>query len=180
MITENLFEIVTHKIHISDWQQHKNRILSLVPFNSEEYTKDPSLSYGDFYHQNRGSNLPYSSELLDVIKPHLTDLEKLYTIHDYGKPWCQGYLQSDWHSPHNHGSEGLSCIFYAHYDSKVHRPTEYISPFPSIYGNIATKILEVEEGDLVVFPSFLLHVAPPSGSDKSRIIFAFNMKADNL
>ena len=174
MISQNLFEIVTHKIHISDWQQHKNRILSLVPFNSEEYTKDPTLSYGDYFKKSR----LYSSELLDVIKPHLTDLEKLYTIHDYGKPWCQGYLQSDWHPPHNHGSEGLSCIFYAHYDSKVHRPTEYISPFPSIYGNIATRILEVEEGDLVVFPSFLLHVAPPSGSDKSRIIFAFNMKAE--
>ena len=174
MISQNLFEIVTHKIHISDWQQHKNRILSLVPFNSEEYLKDPTLSYGDYFDESR----LYSSELLDVIKPHLTDLEKLYTIHDYGNPWCQGYLQSDWHSPHNHGSEGLSCIFYAHYDSKVHRPTEYISPFPSIYGNIATRILEVEEGDLVVFPSVLLHVAPPSGSDKSRIIFAFNMKAE--
>ena len=53
-------------------------------------------------------------------------------------------------------------------DSKVHRPTEYISPFPSIYGNIATRILEVEEGDLVVFPSFLLHVAPPSGVQTSQ------------
>ena len=174
MISLDLYKVVIHKINISNWQQHKNRILSLVPFSSEKFNTNEELSYSDYFEKDRH----YGDELLDVIKPHLADFEKMYKICDFGVPWCQGYLHSDWHSPHNHGSQGYSCIFYANYDSEVHQPTEYTAPFPDIFGNIGGARPEVEEGDLVIFPSFLVHTAPPSGSDKERIIFSFNLKVE--
>ena len=35
---------------------------------------------------------------------------------------------------------------------------------------------DVEEGDLVIFPSNLFHMAPPHYSDKYRTIISFNLQ----
>ena len=35
--------------------------------------------------------------------------------------------------------------------------------------------LQVEEGDLIIFPAHVLHMAPPHYDDKMRVIFSFNL-----
>ena len=48
-------------------------------------------------------------------------------------------------------------------------------PFPTEQGSKRSQSLMVEEGDLVIFPAHLLHMAPPHCSeDKIRVIFSFN------
>jgi hypothetical protein len=172
MLDLDLFKVTIYKIKITGWQEHKSRILSLVPFDKEKYHYG-TLSYSDYFTEDKHS---YESEILNLFKPYMKEFEQIYTISEYSNVWCQGYVNSDWHEPHNHGCYGHSCIFYAHFDSESHPPTEFVSPFPSISGDIEGVRPPVEEGDLIIFPSMLVHTAPPSGSDKERIIFSFNIK----
>ena len=60
-------------------------------------------------------------------------------------------------------------------DPDVHRSTEFYMPFPTEQGSKRSQSLMVEEGDLVIFPAHLLHMAPPHYSDKMRVIFSFNL-----
>ena len=175
MISADLFKVTIHKIKISNWQEHKSRILSLVPFENKKYQNIENISYTDYFSEETAS---YKTEIINLIKPYMVEFEQIYDIINYGDVWCQGYMNSDWHPPHNHGFIGHSCILYAHFDPEVHQPTEYTSPFPHGKGLIGGVRPDVEEGDLVIFPSFLTHTAPPSGSDKERIIFSFNLDTE--
>ena len=47
--------------------------------------------------------------------------------------------------------------------------TEYIDPFTNDVCE-----LDVQEGDVVAFPSFLVHRAPPNKIDTSKTIISFN------
>ena len=50
----------------------------------------------------------------------------------------------------------------------------FTSPFP-IEGTMGSVSPNVSEGDLIIFPSSLLHTAPPHKSDEDRIVFSFNL-----
>lgn len=72
----------------------------------------------------------------------------------------------------------LSVVCYIKYDSTVHKPTTFISPFLNLEdGNVMEyQPSDVEEGTFVVFPSALAHYVPTNQSDVERMILAFNMK----
>ena len=89
--------------------------------------------------------------------------------------WCQRYKSRDYHVPHDHGTVGYSCVFYARINPKVHKSTLFFSPFAAESGSRDTSSIAVEEGDLVIFPSGLLHMAPPHDSDQDRIIISLNL-----
>lgn len=180
-LSKDLFKVVIHKIKIKEWQQNKSRILSLVPFDSKKTSNtDEVITYTDYFKE---STDVYEKELLKLLKPYLNDFRyqnenSKFKIVKYSHVWCQKYLNADWHPPHDHGAMGLSCIFYAHYNSEIHKPTQYTSPFPDVTGIKMGTSPSVEEGELVLFPSFLTHTAPPSGVNKERIIFSFNALLD--
>jgi hypothetical protein len=178
-ISKDLFRITIHKIKIGNWSEHKSRILSLVPFDSKKKSsRDQSITYTDYFKTEVDE---YELEILKLLKPYLSNFRYIdennetFKIVQYSNVWCQKYLNADWHPPHDHGAMGFSCIFYADYDKTVHQPTGYTCPFPSVSGVKMGMSPNVEEGDLIIFPSFLIHTAPPSGVNKQRIIFSFNV-----
>ena len=86
------------------------------------------------------------------------------------------YTKGQYHGAHNHGMMKISCVLYVDFDVKEHRPTTFYSPFPNPYmGVIETVSPPVEEGNIIAFPSLLLHESPVSPSDKQRTIISFNI-----
>jgi hypothetical protein len=95
---------------------------------------------------------------------------------EVSKCWAQRYAKGDYHPPHDHGSEGYAAVFYAELDPKEHQSTEFMQPWIPTSGNRdMSSVQGVVEGDLIIFPSNLYHMAPPHNSDKYRTIISFNL-----
>ena len=70
----------------------------------------------------------------------------------------------------------ISCVLYVDYDKNEHRPTKFYAPFTNPYmGVIETISPPVEEGNIIAFPSTLLHECPPCESSMPRTVFSFNI-----
>ena len=60
---------------------------------------------------------------------------------------------------------------------KTDRGTRFICPFnDSVDGSNIDYVPKVKEGDIIFFPSFLMHQSTPTIDDTERIIFSFNLK----
>ena len=182
--TFSLFSIDAHVVNIEDWsEKHRDRLLSLVPDKDKRVgmsEDDKSIlevsriEYSDYLNNEKP---PYYDELIKVLTPYL---EEFFKKHNITQPriaslWCQKYKAGDYHGPHDHGSIGYSAVLYAKLNTKFHSGTQFFSPFPNERGTKLSISLKVEEGDLVIFPAHLLHMAPSHHGDENRVIFSFNI-----
>ena len=120
----------------------------------------------------------YEPIFLSMISPYLREFLKIsdYKFSEVGRVWTQRYSKGDYHAPHDHGPEGFACVFYAELDPTEHQSTEFMQPWIPTSGNRdMSSVQGAVEGDLVIFPSNLYHMAPPHNSDKYRTIISFNL-----
>jgi hypothetical protein len=81
--------------------------------------------------------------------------------------WFQQYVKTDIHPWHVHGQQFVGVYYLELQDSSPR--TEYIEP-------LTDKIVkfDVEEGDIVIFPSSLTHRAPLIQDDNRKTIISWN------
>jgi len=85
--------------------------------------------------------------------------------------WYQQYLKKSQHGWHTHSSN-FTNVYYLELP-KDSPKTKLVNGF-----NQSEVIeLDVEEGDMVIFPSFIIHSAPPNLSDKRKTIISYNVDA---
>lgn len=102
--------------------------------------------------------------------------------------WCHITRAGGWHDAHTHPNSSWSGIYYiragdssADSASGVNR---FYSPWPAAYSDIGTRYssqvssidIEPADGELIIFPSWLLHSATVYQGEQDRIIVAFNCK----
>lgn len=167
----DLFKISVERIHIEEWASNKDRILDLIPESNdwEKHTK-----YSDYLDPH--SHTEYRKEFCSLISPYLDQLHEisLYKFRSITHMWCQRYERLDYIVPHNHGGLGYACVFYAKLEEE-HDGTLFFSSFADENGIQQCTTVPVVEGDLVVFPSNLMHMAAPHDSDGERVIISFNL-----
>lgn len=88
-----------------------------------------------------------------------------FTLHEI---WFQQYAQSSSHGWHTHSSN-FTSVYYLDLPDDAPK-TQLVHPYDQ--KNIIT--LNVEEGDIVVFPSFVLHRAPPNKAQDLKTIISYN------
>jgi hypothetical protein len=94
--------------------------------------------------------------------------------------WFQKYENNMDHTVHNHGPMGFSSVCFIEYSKIFHKPTTFVSPFGNyITGELERYEPDVEEGDIIFFPSNLLHYAPTNLSKLTRTIMSFNLIINN-
>ena len=104
-----------------------------------------------------------------VVESHLKIRAELYKQYaeyvsiDFGYVWFQIYGANSQHSYHTHPGCQFSNVFYVDLPD-----TEIKTEFFDI------KSLDVEEGDMVTFPSYLLHRSPVNLDIKEKVIVAYN------
>lgn len=88
-----------------------------------------------------------------------------FTLHEI---WFQQYYKNSSHGWHTHSSN-FTSVYYV--DLPEGSPkTQIVHPFDQ-----KTIIeAEVKEGDILLFPSFVLHKAPINQVDKNKTIVSFN------
>jgi len=156
---------------------HKIKTLSLIDdiVLSDIHFPGTSISKTDW-------NLPISmprhyfnhiksswEEYFDVIYGSLG--YKNYTIDLF---WFQQYYTNDTHPWHGHGKCNLSSIYYLELPDRS-LETEFIDP-------ITKKIFkyEVQEGDIITFPSLLIHRSPINLTANRKTIIAVNSSINDV
>ena len=177
-----MFNIPFYRTEIPKWDIHKEDVLFKLHENLDGYIEKHECMTS-FYTVKGNLNLSLKlfKPFLDFINPslnHLREIESMsggYPIPEISHIWYQSYTKQQYHQLHNHGALGWSAIFYAIFDKKEHRPTTFYAPFSDVLGEIIEYEPDVNEGTLLIFPSFLQHEARSGMSDKERVIISFNM-----
>ena len=181
METIKLSQVSLYKIKVPNWEETKEKLLKLVP--EDTLTQEGEGTWSDYPNtverRRHTGNHPYEHKFFEAIdfEPHKVfgGSEGDYRCSDL---WCMKYgLQGKIHlHDHNHGMSG---ILYTAYDPKHHCGTTFISPVRQIWDNyLVSYSPEVEEGDLILFPSRLQHYMPFPVYARTvpRIVFSFNIR----
>ena len=175
-----MFSVPIIHYPIDNWEQNKKRILDVLPLDCPEHC-DPENDglYTDFFLAEDESitEMPeYSKTVIDIIKPYLFDFYKEGKI-EFIDMWYQRYYKGVQHTIHNHGHSGWSSVIYVELDPDEHEGTNFISPFNDMWtGDTQFYTPDVREGDMVLFPSPILHEALPNKSDKRRTVISYNLR----
>lgn len=169
----NLFATPVLQIKTTDWNNKKQKLLSLVDWDNPKYKNDEQVS--DYYY-NQDKGCTYIPEFCNIIKDELD--QALSQMKSDGLRiehlWGQRYGKSSYMSMHTHGSVGYSAVIYVEFKKGIHTATRFMSPIHNARGEIEYYEPEVDEGDLLIFPSFLYHDALPNVTENNRTIFSFN------
>jgi hypothetical protein len=165
-----MFTVPYFHFIIEDWSELKEEILSgLYVKNPERIPIQERETKITDYWDN--FNLEKYSKFISLILPYLN---KTTNNPNISKIWFQTTSKNQYHGAHTHGAIGWSSIFYATYNPEVHYSTTFYCPFFDVNGNMEYFSPNVDEGHLIVFPSFILHEAPVNNSYAPRTIISCN------
>ena len=156
----------------------KETILTLIAAATEQSTE--TVSVMDDYYTDKVTNLDWSSSTdfsrpwVQYFKPNLDVLlndvvnacgYKHCNIKDI---WFQQYQINDTHGWHIHG-HNFTGVYYL--DLPTNAPkTQIVNPYTQ--DNILTP--EVGEGDVLMFPSYVIHRGPQITEKLNKTIISFN------
>ena len=118
------------------------------------------------------------SDYFNLIKSDVTALlnasfEKFGLRVEPVQHWFQQYLRHDTHPWHTHGACNLSSVYYLELPQAT--ATEFIDP-------ISQQIIkfDVKEGDVITFPSLLVHRSPVNRTNQRKTVIAINSNVNSL
>ena len=179
-----LFAIGIQKFEISNWEDKKSKLLELIDFEDNEITECQT----DYFKYN--TRPPYFDSFVEILQEDLDNMATEYTEGlsdryngecpfgslDRWQLWSQRYIDGQYHGAHNHGMMNISNVLYLEFDESKHIPTTFYSPFPNPYfGTISKATPPVKEGNIISFPSLLLHECPVQSTTTPRTIMSFNI-----
>jgi len=127
--------------------------------------------YNTDWHLNSTFNRSY----IDVVRPVFAmHLDMLKAAHGYNAValtniWYQQYKTGDYHSEHTHPRCTFSSVYY------VNLPND--APKTQFRLKGKNYMFDVEEGNIITFPSLLIHQSPPNQSKGIKTVIAFNADA---
>ena len=175
MIPGNLFTIPMWYIPTLNFSKKKKQLNTLC----KAY---PERKHGlqNFYTNRQFDRSGFAEAFTNIIGDELEMLSKKLTrtivVEDI---WSVSYKKGDYHTPHDHGSVGLTGILYLDMP-KDGAITQYIQPWNDwISDNTIYSPLPVKEGDIVVVPKFVRHFTEPHKSKKIKRIISWDMQLQN-
>lgn len=169
-------------IHLrSDHWKSKKKILLKLKESAIGYTSsDDNDIVTDYHEQLRKGIRIYSQDLAEIFGD---ELDTVCDILDRGvakitDSWFESSSKNVYHGTHNHGGDGYSAVCFLEYDDQEHTPTKFLSTSLSALDNepMVYSPSNVMEGDIIFFPSNILHYTEPNKSDKNRLVVSWNIK----
>jgi ectoine hydroxylase-related dioxygenase (phytanoyl-CoA dioxygenase family) len=145
----------------------KNKILNSI--DGMEENKLNNIFKTDW---NKDINYPRPyyelvKNLFDNVAENITKIfhytEKLM-VKNY---WFQQYKEDNSHSWHVHAGCLFSCVYYVETSNEAPKTTFKL--FDDEFD------IDVKEGEVLIFPSFLLHCSKPNNSNYRKTVIAFNL-----
>jgi hypothetical protein len=169
---------VTCPYFVKKFEQHteiKERLLDLIEkqesTSSLDRTVSDNITRTDWYVDSNKIR-EYWRFLKPLLEPHLIDVFRNleYTSIELGTHWFQQYNTTDTHGWHRHANCSWANVYYA--ELPKGSPTTHLKD--PVTGDIYA--VEAEEGDILTFPSFILHCSPPNESEFRKTVVAFNVQ----
>lgn len=193
-----------------DWPQHHDHKQALVDFclALEERQSSSSVAAGakrglyesqfDFFNQDHAS----VSALAEFAKRSIFDAARhanseywhagmniAVNIHE---SWCHVTRQGGYHDMHTHPNSSWSLIYYLETADMDHDTknglNRFYNPFNNMYldagtaWNTANNSIDIkaEEGQMIIFPSWIQHCALPYLGQRPRFVIAANARVERV
>jgi hypothetical protein len=147
--------------------------------NMEKQTdrnKFESITYTDYFNKTPHEHRPYTFIFINALDDFFKNFKKYYCTNEFLiiNCWFQQYYKNDNHEWHIHSETNLSLVYYIELDNKD-KSTEF-------YDSVKKEKfqLDVKEGDIVVFPSFIPHRSPKIVTDNRKTIISCNINLIDL
>ena len=178
-----MFHVPLVQIRCDQWDSKKKELTNLLDedhFMSVGYQGFAENIRSDYGYQSQTNQEGMHNESISEI---LKDEISLFCLSlNLSQPkithsWFEQGTQSEFHAVHNHGPTGYSVVCFIDYDQKVHEPTFFCSPFNNFINGTVTEFQpkDIKEGDMIFFPSTILHHTKPSYSEIPRTVVSFNL-----
>jgi hypothetical protein len=124
------------------------------------------------------SRWDYSKQWFQIIQEdfveHMTTVSKElgYEFFRLKEIWFQQYEQNSHHGWHVHGSNWTNVYFLELPEDSP--KTQFINP----YDQTTVAEFDIKEGDILTFPSFVIHRAPPNLGTSRKTIISWNMDTE--
>jgi hypothetical protein len=171
-----MFFIPFWKFTLTDWPLKKEKLLMLANnSNMSEPKTERETTLTSYYTESNKHSPSIFLILKDEIESFCNLLE--WSSVTFNGSWFQKSTLGQFIGPHTHGSLGFSATLYLEYDPVEHTPLVFIAPFHNFQNGeiIDYSPPEVKEGDLLIFPSQIMHYTMPSTSEKTRLVLSFNL-----
>tara|TARA_R100001132_G_C3237716_1_gene69741 strand:+ start:61 stop:654 length:594 start_codon:yes stop_codon:yes gene_type:complete len=165
--------------NLKDHEKLKDTLVSLIKDTKADFLEDKNEYFGDLIHKLDWKNSQDKSrKWVQFIQPHLQKYfnecaNKLgYQTVNINNLWFQQYNKNGKHGWHIHG-DNYTGVYYVKFSEKAAR-TELIDPF----SQDKKIIINAKEGDIVIFPSYVIHRAVEQQDNSEKIIISFNFNFD--
>ena len=153
--------------HIKESKIIKNKLLKYMedmPLNTYEEVSKTDWGLSSDYKR------PYIKYFINILKPYMEKIVKKLNTKNWlmHNMWFQQYNKNSHHTWHTHPAVQFSSVYYLELPD-----TNVSTEFKDIVNNNIFKV-DVKEGDLLVFPSSLLHRSPKNKSNKIKSVISFN------
>ena len=141
------------------------KLLELIKLiNNPHLSQDSDIFNTDFFLPQQHER-KYLSYFYEIIRPYLNKIaldlnSEKWIIHN---TWFQQYLNSNYHDWHTHSGCQFTNVYFVELPDK--------SLITEIFNN---KKINLNEGDLLTFPSYLYHRSPINSLNKRKTIISFN------
>ena len=173
-------------------QELKDKLLSELTDDKLSQPKEWNCSVQSSFETENNFSWDYFYE---CIKPNLLDMHqqlKGNPLHQFTmtEAWLNKYGRGDSQEVHTHiGADNctFSCSYFAQYALNDARflfydpdQTKHLGEFTKHYdGVVNTWFPDVQEGDIIIFPSWIHHQVEPHRSDTTRITVSASFKVNS-
>ena len=164
---------------IDSFKEHKklkNTLISLIKETKADFLEQKDDYYGDLIHrldwsQSTDNNREWVKHIIPSLQKHFEKYAKKlgYEKVDVTNIWFQQYNKNGKHGWHTH-AQNYTGVYYVKFSNKDAK-TELIDPF----SQDKKIIINAKEGDIVIFPSYVIHRATEQKEDSEKIIVSFNI-----
>lgn len=165
-----------YKWSFPEYHKLNKEIINIIDsrVSTPVFDKGDSISDTDFFTYSWEKEAPYMA----ILRPYIDKCLKEFTKSSiYGSKngdvlyldnhWFQQYNKGDRHSWHTHGKCTYSSVYYVELpNSSI--GTKFIGPNGPID-------IKVQEGDFILFPSYLSHCSPINLSDSRKTVISINL-----
>lgn len=182
-----LIDLFPIPVYIGKVKQHKQ---------IKKYVLDHIVEYGTPSSWNCSVNSSFGKEntwLMDVPNMYHDNYDEYFAKFNLKcnmnliDIWYNEYKNSQYQERHHHLPADVSCIHYIKLDAS-HYGTTFINPY-NLY-NASNSLMNykspytftpfVEEGDMVIFPSYLEHFVRVQDTDQQRVTLSWNYRLSNI
>jgi len=171
----DMFKIPLIHISAGNWIEKKQFLTTMM---KAQQMKDTGIIKTTYYDQKPESANYLSKRIATLFKDELSRYLEITGLTDYqvDLAWFQQQDKNMFHEIHNHVL-GISAVCYLEYNSEIHTPTHFISPYNNLLrgGTEYFTPPDITEGSIIFFPAMLNHYTLPNKSDVPRKIVSWNM-----